>query len=89
MVKGISKRAVVVRAPASPMFEEVIFIVREGALTERGVSEDALFREACSVAERCAKTPKRRIRRSTVLAALLVAFGASLTGAAWLLCTML
>ena len=47
MVKGVSKRVVVVRPDDSRFFEQAFFIVREG----RTASGDAL-REACALAAR-------------------------------------
>lgn len=82
MVKGVSKRVVVVRPDDSRFFEQAFFIVREG----RTASGDAL-REACALAARYhAKHPARPLplRRYTapqmVLSAL---FGSGLMGAAW------
>ena len=55
MVKGVSKRVVVVRPDDSRFFEQAFFIVREG----RTASGDAL-REACALAARYhAKHPAR------------------------------
>ena len=57
MVKGISRRVVVVRPEHSKVFEEAIFIVRDGG----GPPCDAL-REACRVAERYLAVHPRRAR---------------------------
>ena len=46
MVKGISRRVVVVRPPDPSVFEEAIFVVRENRNAPRDV-----LREACAVAE--------------------------------------
>lgn len=56
MVKGISRRVVVVRPPDSKIFEEAFFIVREQPESTRDI-----LREACTVAERYLHTP--RVRR--------------------------
>ena len=39
MVKGVSRRIVVVRAPEQRLFEEAIFILRDDAM-QKGVTED-------------------------------------------------
>ena len=82
MVKGVSKRVVVVRPDDSRFFEQAFFIVREG----RTASGDAL-REACALAARYhAKHPARPLplRRYTapqmVLSAL---YGSRLMGVVW------
>ena len=59
MVKGISRRVVVVRPPDPSVFEEAIFVVRENRNAPRDV-----LREACAVAE----TYLRRSCRAAILA---------------------
>ena len=39
MVKGISRRVIVVKSPDPRLFEEAIFIVKEEAFQRGGVSE--------------------------------------------------
>jgi len=51
MVKGISKRVIVVRSPDPRIFEEAIFIVKEDIMTKDGVSSDQLLQEAQRVAD--------------------------------------
>ncbi len=51
MIKGISRRVVVVRSPDRRFFEEAIFIVREGILTKPGVTADQVVAEAQRVAD--------------------------------------
>ena len=51
MVKGISKRVIVVRSPDPRLFEEAIFIVKEDIMTKDGVSSDELLQEAQRVAD--------------------------------------
>jgi len=51
MVKGISKRVIVVRSPDPRIFEEAIFIVKEDMMTKDGVSSDELLQEAQRVAD--------------------------------------
>ena len=87
MVKGISKRVVVVQPEDSAVFEQAIFIVREG---ER---QDVL-KEAREVAERYLRQGCQRVRRYrkryTGLQMLLSAGGGALiTGAAWVLTLLL
>ena len=82
MVKGVSKRVVVVRPDDSRFFEQAFFIVREG----RTASGDAL-REACALAARYhVRHPARPLplRRYTAPQLALSALsGCGLVGLAW------
>ncbi len=51
MVKGISKRVIVVKAPVSNLFDQAIFILNESVLTEGSVDAENILREACAVAD--------------------------------------
>lgn len=46
MVKGISRQVIVVHSPDPKLFEQAIFILKEDALGQDGVSEEALLKEA-------------------------------------------
>ena len=83
MVKGLSRRVVVVQMTGDRVFEQAIFILRGDAM---GMDENALVREACTAAEKYVRTnTSRRIR---LPAPLFAAAGAALTAAAWLVCTL-
>ena len=51
MVKGVSRRVIVVKSPDPRLFEEAIFIVKEEAFCGRGVSAEQVLQEARSVAK--------------------------------------
>lgn len=51
MVKGISRRVILVKSPDPRLFEEAIFIVREEALSDGGVTADQVLQEAQKVAK--------------------------------------
>ena len=53
MVKGISRRVVVVKAPVGSIFDEAIFIMRDDLSTD--IDSEELLREACSVADEYVK----------------------------------
>lgn len=88
MVKGVSKRVVVVKSPEGETFEQALFIVRE----ETGSAEKSraeVLREARRLAERCAQPagrPPRGEWKDRLKAALA---GAGVTGAAWLITALL
>ncbi len=50
MVKGISRRVIVVRAPDPRFFEQAVFFLREDALHQEGVTADQVLSEAKRVA---------------------------------------
>ena len=81
MVKGISKRVVVVQPDDSAVFEQAIFIVRDGGRQD-------IIKEAQTVAERYLRQSSQRVRRYrkhyTGLQRLLSAGGgALLTALVW------
>ena len=59
MVKGISRQVVVVRAPDTKLFEQAIFLIRDGALPRQGVTEEDILREANAAAEACLQRQDR------------------------------
>ena len=62
MVKGISRRVVVVDSPDRRFFEQAIFIVRNDAAGE-GVTARQLVEEARRVARSCAGVRRKRLCR--------------------------
>ena len=51
MVKGLSRRVIVVKAPDERVFEQAIFIIREDFAATAGVSEKELLRQARRAAD--------------------------------------
>jgi len=51
VIKGISRRVIVVKSPDRRFFEEAIFIVREGAIGSPGVTAEQVVEEARRVAD--------------------------------------
>ena len=85
VVKGTARRVIVVKNPEPAIFEEAIFIVREDALTQRGVSAAKLMEEARQAAagyERRGGFLRRVFRRASGL--LLALCGAGAAGVLWL-----
>ncbi len=65
MVKGISRRVIVVRAPDPRFFEQAIFFLREDVLHPNGVTDEQVLSEARQVAAgylRRVKAPSSRER---------------------------
>ncbi len=83
MVKGVSKRVIVVKAPDPKIFEQAIFIVREDYAGAAGVSEREVLREARKAAENYLGGSGHR-RLAGLRAPIYAAAGAAATGLAWL-----
>lgn len=83
MVKGITRQVVVVQGPDPKLFDQAIFIVREDAITEGGITEDALLSEARIV---CKQAKGHRYRTSQLFWAL---GGSAVTGLLWLITSIL
>ena len=85
MVKGISRRVIVVDSPDPQIFEQAIFILRTDG---GGVSSQQLVDQDVRIAKnyaRCQGLPRRRVR---VPGWLWAAIGAAAIGLTWLLCTL-
>ena len=79
MVKGITKRVILVKGGEPRLFEQAIFILRDDATGREGVTDEALLREANALLH----TQKRR--KGSVPGLLWGLCGAALTGIFWLL----
>lgn len=84
MIKGLSKRIVVVKSPDGELFEEAIFVLREDAL-RKGHTPDVL-KQAQKAAN---EYVKRNLQPGKFIIAKLglpvyLAAGAAATGIAWL-----
>ena len=84
MVKGVSRQVVVVRSLDTKLFEQAIFLIRDGAIPRQGVTEADILREANDAADAYLKERLER-RRSLPCRFLWALAGAFATGAAWLL----
>ena len=85
MVKGTSRQVIVVHAPEEKLFDQAIFILREGAVGEGGVSDEALLREAKGYLGVSQRQGRKWLHNGPVWGAA----GAGITGLAWLLTMVL
>lgn len=82
MVKGISRQVIVVHSPDPKLFEQAIFILKDDALGQEGVTDEALLKEA----SRLISNPgTKRNRHGYVAGAVWACAGALLTSVAWLM----
>ena len=82
MVKGTSRQVIVVHAPEEKLFDQAIFILREGAVGEGGVSDEALLREAKGYLGISQRKKRKWLHNGPV-------WGAAGAGLAWLLSLLL
>ncbi len=86
MVKGTSRRVIVVDSPDTELFEQAIFLVRNDILSDRGVTPQMLVDEACRVARSCTRArPSGRALFRFGAPLLWSAAGAGVIGLVWLL----
>ncbi len=81
MVKGISRQVVVVRPADTKLFEQAIFLIRDGALSRHGITDEDIIREATE--EVCLRT--RRKPSAFWTRAFWSGAGALFTGLLWAL----
>ena len=82
MVKGNTRQVIVVKSPDTRLFEQAIFLLKEDAMENHGVSEQALLEEARRAADGYLARKTRRLRRKLPPIAW-ASMGAALTGFAW------
>ena len=82
MVKGTSRQVIVVHATDEKLFDQAIFLLREGA---GEVSDEALLREA----KDCLERPGRGQRNGAASGPVWAVAGAGLTGLVWLVSVLL
>lgn len=82
MVKGTSRRVIVVESPDPKLFEQAIFIVKNDAFAQEGVTSQQVLGEACRIARSCAAgQPKRPSARGRIPPWLCTIVGAALAAA--------
>ena len=82
MVKGTSRQVIVVHAPEEKLFDQAIFLLRDGEVGEGGVTDEALLREAKGYLEVPGKRKHKWLHNGPV-------WGAAGAGLAWLLSLIL
>ena len=93
VVKGISRRVIVVRSPDPRFFEQAIFLMKEDALHAEGVTAEQVVNEARQVAagyvRRTTERPHRKDRLTSLPWWVWFTLGACAMGMVWLLWGML
>ena len=86
MVKGISRQVIVVHSPDPKLFEQAIFILKEGAVGPDGVTNEALLREADRLIRGSGCGRKKRL---ALYGPVWACGGALITAAAWAIISLL
>ena len=84
MVKGVSRQVIVVQSPEPKLFEQAIFILKEDAVGQEGVTDELLMKEA----RRLIQSPESRKRRLYYYGPVWACGGAVVTGLVWLISTL-
>lgn len=86
MVKGISRQVIVVHSPDPKLFEQAIFILKDDAVGQEGVTDEALLREAKRLIgnHNAGKRPRYSARGP-----IWALGGALITGIAWMVSILL
>lgn len=85
MVKGISRRVIVVRAPDPRFFEQAVFFLRDDALHRPGITDEQVLSEARRAAAGFVRRSRSEKRgRRWLTRALWGAAGGALASAVWL-----
>ena len=89
MVKGVSKQVVVVRSLDTRLFEQAIFMIRDGALAKQGVTEEDILREANAAADTYLREKLEKESGYRWKRLLWAICGAATTGMVWLVTSLL
>lgn len=85
MVKGVSRRVVVIRSPEGGVFEQAIFILKDD---KAGAGRVDIVREACRIAGGCGSPGGKGGFLSRVPRPLFALAGAAVTAALWFFTTI-
>ena len=83
MVKGLTKRVVVVKFNDARVFEQAILLMRDNG---DGVTEQQILQEACDIAEQYQREREGRARAPWLSRLLFALGGAGVVGLVWALC---
>ncbi len=85
MVKGVSRRVIVIKSPDQHLFEEAIFIVKEDALQSGGVTGEDIIKQAQEVADRYVRCHLKKRLLPRLPAPAFAFLGAAVTALVWYL----
>lgn len=80
MVKGVSRQVILVQSPDPKLFEQAIFILKDDAVSNGGITDELLLKEAKRIISASGNSKRKKIMRGSPLWA---ALGAAVTGLIW------
>lgn len=83
MVKGITRRVVIIKSPDPDIFDEAIFLVKEDAFS-KGVTQNDVLRQAKNVANDYVRNTITKKPKKKIHPAFFSLLGALAMGALWL-----
>lgn len=83
MVKGVTKRVIVIKSPDRRLFEEAIFFVREEALHNSGVTGDEILKQAREVADNYVRSNEKKSAFSRIPPIGFAGLGAAAAALVW------
>lgn len=86
MVKGISRQVIVVDALEPKLFDQAIFILKEEALNQEGITDEELMKEAKQLLHSHNREKKQGFR---IPGPVWACGGAAVTGLMWLVSNFL
>ena len=86
MVKGISRQVIVVHSPDQKLFDQAIFILKDGAIGRDGITDEALLKEAKKLLTDRSGQKKRKL---TLYGPVWACGGALITGFLWLITALI
>lgn len=84
MVKGISRRVIIIKSPDPEIFDEAIFLVKEEAFS-KGKTKSDVLRQAQSVANEYIRDSVTKKKKKTIPPYIFALLGAAATAAAWII----
>lgn len=83
VVKGTTRRVIVIKTPDKHIFDEAIFLVNDAVFRDGGVTSEDIIRQAQEVAENYVRCHIRKKRLPDLPAPVFAVLGAALTGLVW------
>ena len=83
MVKGVSRRVILIKSPDPRLFEEAIFIVKEDVVS-KGVTQNEILKEARAVADEYIRANSKKKKAFRLPAPAYALLGAAATVVTWL-----
>ncbi|HHT16896.1 MAG TPA: translation initiation factor 2 [Papillibacter sp.] len=83
VVKGTTRRVIVIKSPDKHIFDEAIFLVNDAVSRDGGVTSEDIIRQAQEVAENYVRCHIRKKRLPDLPAPVFAVLGAALTGLVW------